>query len=389
MECEQNRDILNKLIAFNERIKKEKKDSVTMEPNNSKLKKVKDISQKLVNTTAFYGLKHINKAESRLMKMIWTVMTLVSLSAGLFIIAKTMDSFYQNDVFTQTKRMQPEYHLMPSVTFCSDATNLHALVNRAQFIETNRSTDLTGIDFYEDNLNTAAKCIKFNNYRNNGDSLFYNKDSNDDHFKFYIDLNVDFRTIDVFFSDNYLNVLDWSQLVTGIGNKAKGSYYVDVSKIKEQKLEEPYNHCELIADETYRQANCLAQCKNNKAISRFNCTLRNYFSRRAFDYCAHAIHETFQLDTDCAKDCPLECHSTKFDAIVSNYVTSAGPNDSVKFSISYLDSSYIEMSQSPKMNAFTLISSIGGALGLFIGIRFLSMVELLEYLTEIFFVYYR
>ena len=59
-------------------------------------------------------------------------------------------------------------------------------------------------------------------------------------------------------------------------------------------------------------------------------------------------------------------------------------NDSVLLDFFYSDISYIEVSQTPKMNGFSLISNIGVALGLFIGIRFLSMVELLEYLTEIF-----
>lgn len=415
IECDQNREILNKFTLFNERIEKlEEPISVTtqvktqffqnmkkkidsdsflfQELNSSKMKKVKEISQKLVNTTAFYGLKHINKAESRFMKIVWTVMTVISLSAGLFIIAKTIDNFYKNDVFTLTKRKEPENHLMPSVAFCSDAPNLHALIKHAYIKKTNSSTALTGVDFYADSLEIRSKCIKFNNYRNKMDAenlVYHLKNSTKDQFIFIIDLNVGFESVDVFFSDNYLNILDWSQLVTGFGNQAKGKFYVDFTKNVEHKMEEPYNDCQLIADETYRQANCLAQCKNKKAISQYNCTLRNYYSTQGYEYCGYYFSRIYENDTDCLMDCPLECSSIKFDAIVSNYVSSTNENGSVKFYMSYLDSSYIEVSQSPKMSEFTLISSIGGALGLFVGIRFLSIVELLEYLAELLIVFYK
>ena len=53
-------------------------------------------------------------------------------------------------------------------------------------------------------------------------------------------------------------------------------------------------------------------------------------------------------------------------------------------SLSFGDYKYTETTQHPKMSLSVLISSIGGSLGLFIGIRFLSLVELLEFIVEIF-----
>jgi hypothetical protein len=41
------------------------------------------------------------------------------------------------------------------------------------------------------------------------------------------------------------------------------------------------------------------------------------------------------------------------------------------------------------MSDFSLLNEIGGALGLFVGVTFLSILELLEYLFEVFFVLYK
>ena len=56
-------------------------------------------------------------------------------------------------------------------------------------------------------------------------------------------------------------------------------------------------------------------------------------------------------------------------------------------SISYAKKSYDLIKQIPKMKAFDLVSSVGGTLSLFIGISFLTFVELIEILFEIAIIY--
>ena len=51
-----------------------------------------------------------------------------------------------------------------------------------------------------------------------------------------------------------------------------------------------------------------------------------------------------------------------------------------------LDLGHIEFVEVPKINIFALISSIGGALGLFIGLKFLSFIEFFEFIIEIAFI---
>ena len=209
---------------------------------------------------------------------------------------------------------------------------------------------MEGVDFYEDNLGygnfNSYHNIKFNNYINKSHpEIFFSKDTAQDIFNFGINSTVPFGHLSVLLSDSYLNVLDWSEFVLGFGNGEIGEHYIDFTKSVEHKLEEPYNDCKLIDDETYRQTNCLAHCQNRRAIAKYNCTLRSYYYSPGYDYCDLDISE---FGSACQKHCPKECKTTKFDAIVNNYESTSSPNDTVAF----------------------------------------SKVELLEYLTEIYFVFY-
>jgi hypothetical protein len=52
----------------------------------------------------------------------------------------------------------------------------------------------------------------------------------------------------------------------------------------------------------------------------------------------------------------------------------------------YESLSYTVIDQIPKMNMLDLISNIGGNLGLFIGVSFLSFAEIIELFIEILFI---
>lgn len=169
-----------------------------------------------------------------------------------------------------------------------------------------------------------------------------------------------------------MNDLDWQQYSFGL-TQHKQEVYFRLKKTQEQNLAEPYNQCEEMFDVTYRQA----KCENNKYANKYNCTWTNYFSIPGYEHCGKEIPYS-EFDSVCEKQCPRECVSIKFGADSSAY-----ESNSTRVYVMYTDTSYIEISQTPKMSGFSLVSSIGGALGLFIGIRFLSLVELFEYLTEI------
>jgi len=52
----------------------------------------------------------------------------------------------------------------------------------------------------------------------------------------------------------------------------------------------------------------------------------------------------------------------------------------------YEDLKYTLIKQQPKIELFGLISNVGGTLGLFLGISFISLLELFEMLAELVFI---
>ena len=91
-------------------------------------------------------------------------------------------------------------------------------------------------------------------------------------------------------------------------------------------------------------------------------------------------------DQICSEYCPLECDSFSYDISINSQSYVAG--DLFVFSIFYEDLKYTLISQQPKMHFIDLISNIGGSLGLFVGISFISFLELFEILIEIIFIHF-
>lgn len=76
-------NILNLCITFNfiNGIVKEPV-QLELQPNPSKWNQVKKVSQRFASTTTVYGLTRVMKADSLFMKIVWALMTLLSLSVG-------------------------------------------------------------------------------------------------------------------------------------------------------------------------------------------------------------------------------------------------------------------------------------------------------------------
>ena len=346
--------------------------------------KMKKIIKNFASESTVIGLARIVRAETTFMKITWVLMTLFSLAVGLYLTSETIEEYLQYEVFTSIKRVPSNYILMPSVTFCFDnpeIKDLKSFFNEASFINDkyNNSTNLTGEQFYNENLKgfmmTAKDCIKFNHHSNKSDTKLFIAKSLDEFFSFQINLNLSFDFIYVFLSDNHDNILEWSQYVTSYSNKNVG--YEEVrnkedyrqiafKKEVELKLEEPYNRCQNVYDLTYRQSNCIAQCKNKKFVGRHNCTLGNFYSIPGYSFCNINVSYSLEFDSDCKEDCPEECTSTQFQTLIDNQKMGSNFTHKFEFDVWPLDLSYIEISQTPKMSDYSLLNEIGGALGLWV-----------------------
>jgi amiloride-sensitive sodium channel subunit alpha/amiloride-sensitive sodium channel subunit gamma len=129
----------------------------------------------------------------------------------------------------------------------------------------------------------------------------------------------------------------------------------------------------------------------------------------------YAFTDFFKIDIQqtCGPDCPVECNSEILTYSTSsleypsegygnllvnlNEIKSRFPNKSVTFeklkqrtlaiNVYYDELKLTVIEQSPSMELITLIAGMGGTLGLFIGVSFLSFVEIFEILVRILFIY--
>lgn len=61
-------------------------------------------------------------------------------------------------------------------------------------------------------------------------------------------------------------------------------------------------------------------------------------------------------------------------------------NSFVGVNVFYESLSFIESSESPQMGIVSLLASIGGNLGLFLGVSLFSLAEIVEVIIEIFYI---
>lgn len=111
----------------------------------------------------------------------------------------------------------------------------------------------------------------------------------------------------------------------------------------------------------------------------------------------------------CGKYCPLECDSIKYrilphseaipqlDGNISNssrYTFNFYEFDTyadvrrryISFAVNYEELQYTFIQREPKIEAYNLVSNIGGTFSLFLGVSFISFIELIEILLEIIYI---
>ena len=189
-------------------------------------------------------------------------------------------------------------------------------------------------------------------------------------------------------------------LSTGSRNEFK------VSRTFTQNLPEPYNRCYkdvtefplnktiinliLKANLAYTQRSCKDLYKNLYFLENNNCgcvssieevpILCNFKADLKAKLCFEKFLNDFFQNIIYSNYCPLECDS--FEYSIERFSTPLKGNE-IKISVYYESLKYTLISQQPKTLLKDLIPNIGGILGLFIGISFLSFIEIIELFIEI------
>ena len=408
--------------------------------------KLKKATHKFVSNISIYGISRVLKAETFVAKLAWTLMIIASSAYGIINTADSLNDYYQNEVVTKVERIWPEKVTFPAVTVCFPSVlikdyfenanankefkkellfdfDLKPLVQEANFINSS-STNISVIDKldYFSDTRMNSKCFKFN-----GDGLVEAENSfGNFHLKILREHNetdssqsvvMSYLPIENYFvyvTDNSLNsILNQGPLTLRLNER---TFITTEKTTVERKLGLPYNPCN--KSEDYRRDNCIEKCINRLIGERRNCSIPSRYENRSLPRCEEITKTVFKSyvalnasemeyinkaklinymanfekprtfamefykECEGADKCPQECESTRFSfpIVIDNSKTS---NGGTQLSVKLYDFSFLNITQIPKISSLELISNIGGTLSLFIGISFVSIVELFEFLIDL------
>ena len=166
---------------------------------------------------------------------------------------------------------------------------------------------------------------------------------------------------------------------------------------------------------TYHQQDCFDLCLQKNIITYCGCYdpsyMKLYNSTACLTYaksmCVNDQYTLFRnqsISDDCLSQCPLECDTVAYDFTVSssnfpttnlydlvkktlgNMTYEQLKEKAIGINVYYSSLSYTSLSESPQTSVIDLFSNIGGTLGLYIGISFLSLVEIVEIVLECIFI---
>ena len=175
------------------------------------------------------------------------------------------------------------------------------------------------------------------------------------------------------------------------------------------------------SNKTYRQNDCFELCLQKSTIETCNCYISSFdklngnipcLSNEQL-VCQNKVYSKLFVEgeviIECNQYCPLECYSISYELTSSfssyptrNYakksllnntiITSKFQNETLTYdllkesvlslNIYYDKLTYTGITKDAKTELIDLISNIGGLLGLFLGISFLSFVEIIEIIIE-------
>lgn len=375
---------------------------------------------RFISTLSIHGVSRLYKSNILLVKLVWTICILISCSAGFYTVSKSITDYSSYEVITNVKRVTYSKLTFPAITICTKGFYLDLRANITSIRFDDYLPDLTTSSFKDKNIDNKleyfnisksfGKCVRFNGFQDMTKNLKVAKRKADYIFGINISLTSDsvmniHREAEVYILDNYLHgYRNADPLKLSLNN----SYVISFTRAEtEKKLPDPYSDCSDKEDNTYRQENCMEQCFNEQMAQSYNCSIPSYYTayKDLVECGGNLVPQVFTeqvvseyyerhvalidnnittFDGYCHQKCEsLECESIRFD----KQVISSSRNFGFEFYFS--DFSTQEITQIPKMTGFTLIGSIGGALGLFIGVRFLSLVEILELIIELLYVLFK
>ena len=223
------------------------------------------------------------------------------------------------------------------------------------------------------------------------------------------------------------------------------STYISIGREFKSMLPRPYSNCDIYentpkflegmdlynliiqSDYKYTQQLCFYQCYQKYIILTHNCTVPNYLSLFNATKCSSKILGLINnssglfssqfINEHCISLCPLECDQQLFKTSLSSGHLNSNPNffqnikeklnlsrdfiyrdirddvilreSFIYVNLYYESLSYTLTTESPQVDLVSMLGSIGGNLGLFLGVSVFSLFEIIEVIIEIVFIFKR
>lgn len=391
------------------------------------------VISELGQATSFHAIPSIVRSKRLAIKLIWSAVLLISTSICIKAVTDSVLSYLEYNVITEMQIIKEQRTIFPTVTICNlnKGYQLEQALMDCWFSNEHCSRDefkpviITGFD----------SCFQFNS---NGKR--YSIDSGQ---KTGLQIEYLVAPSSEAFYENGLRIFIHNQSASpqngdGIDISTGFKTNFAINRKLERKLSHPYNDCILKDSDynsksyqfikgsnfSYRQRDCFDICINEIFIKKCNCSTDqldnievncfinpNKSINYEMWYCYSELHEEIQAKKidSCLQYCPLECDSSHYAIETSftkypGYYYSEGSllfkllesfelsekdeaerllDGALSFNVYYDVLEYTLISEKPQTLLVDLVSNIGGLLGIFIGISFLSILEIFEFLFEL------
>jgi hypothetical protein len=428
----------------------EKKIDSDKEINESKLVKVKKRTGELLETSTLHGIPNIVRTKSLFILIMWSSFTVLSACYGSYFVFKSIVDYLKYDTVTKIEIINEKVVQFPAISICTIPilnTTINEIVIKSYFDDLLQSNFSDYFEEYADPL--KGKCFRYNTGKNIHNKSYDIQNSTIKGYKngFRLILNIqnptnyDYVEVSLFIHNQSLTPID---IFTRNFLLMPGSLtFFELDRVYYNKLSAPYSNClndvnsfqlnKTIIDffykenRAYTQDDCFYKCSHLFALEEGNCgcisNLNNFsmscviniYNKQTIDNkmgeCISRYLKEFRKrlqDEKCQEYCPLECDSMNY--IINSYTEQIVLNGNISLNskikidsndfntyeelkknyfairVYYNELKYTLISQEPKTEMFNFISDIGGILGLFLGISFLSFIEIFEIIFEIMFI---
>jgi len=384
----------------------------------------KEISVLLQGSTS-YGVPNLVRSKHLLSKILWICFLITAAIFSFFFTYSVIFDFLEYKVITNIELKYDQPAEFPTITVCCENGREDDCLD--QIIDYRFGYDISSLDNgLKNNLEIFlnqdyGKCFRFNSGKNLSNHSIPAKNSTiggrNDCLKLSFNTT---KTILVWVHEKNSppKIENYENHDNPIYISANTRSNLVIERTVDLKLAEPYNKCLkdptsfegnktiidyiLKTNQSYNQTKCLEYCfdlnyiqdkpcnctKSNLGRVWMDCWIQQEYQNTTsctFKYKSKFYEKNLALV--CADYCPLECDTISYFVTANNYKPS--DNNLTSFIAYYRSLKYALITQQPKFLLFDLISNIGGILGLFVGISFVSFFELTEILMQIVFIFFR